>query len=79
MQCFTLEDLLERTSYKKFNFVSIDVENDRLGIDILKQVDLYSVGMICLECGYEFRDEVKALMSGWREVYSNAENILLAR
>lgn len=79
VQCFTLEDFLERTSYKQFNFVSIDVENDRLGIDILKQVDLYSVGMVCLEVGYDLRSEVKALMSGWREVYSNAENILLAR
>ena len=79
VQCYTLEDLIELSSYKQFNFVSIDVENDRLGIDILKQVNLYSVGMICLECGYEFRNEVKTYMSGWKEVYSNAENILLAR
>ncbi len=79
VQCYTLEDLIEQSTYKQFNFVSIDVENDRLGIDILKQVNLYSVGMICLECGYDFRSEVKTLMSGWKEVYSNAENILLAR
>ncbi len=79
VQCFTLSDLIEKSKYKQFNFVSIDVENDRLGIDILKQVDLYSVGMICLECSYDLRNEVKAYMSGWKEVYSNAENILLAR
>lgn len=79
VQQFTLADLLEKSVYKNFNFVSIDVENDRLGIDILKQIDLYSVGMICLECDYTFRSEVMALMSGWKEVYSNAENILLAR
>lgn len=79
VQCFTLEDLIEQSTYKSFNFVSIDVENDRLGIDILKQVDLYSVGMVCLECSYGLRAEVKSYMAGWKEVYSNAENILLAR
>lgn len=78
-QFYTLEDLIKQSAYKSFNFVSIDVENDRLGIDILKQVELNSVGMVCLECGYEFRSEVKKYMSGWKEVYSNAENILLAR
>ena len=79
VQCYTLEDLIEKSTYTSFNFVSIDVENDRLGIDILKQVDLFSVGMICLECDYKYRDEVKKYMAGWKEVYSNAENILLAR
>lgn len=79
VQCFTLEDLIERSSHKSFNFVSIDVENDQLGIDILKQVELYSVGMICLECSYDLRSEVKSYMSGWKEIYSNAENILLCR
>ena len=76
---FTLNDLLEKSKYKQFNFVSIDVENDRLGIDILKQIDLYSVGMICLECSYVHRKEVKSYMSGWKEVYNSAENIILCR
>jgi len=77
--CYTIDDLIDLSQYKAFNFVSIDVENDRLGIDILKQIDLYSVGMICLECSYEHRKEVKTYMAGWKEVYSNAENILLCR
>jgi len=76
VQCFTLSDLIERSFYKVFDFVSIDVENDTLGIDILKQLDLDSVKMICLECGYQHREEVK-LTTGWYEVYSNAENIIL--
>lgn len=76
VQCFTLEDLIERSFYKVFDFVSIDVENDTLGIDILKQLDLDSVKMICLECGCQYRDEVK-LTTGWYEVYSNAQNIIL--
>lgn len=79
VQCFTLEDLIEQSTYKSFNFVSIDVENDKLGIDILKQVDLYSVGMVCLECSYDLRSEVRSYMAGWKEIYSNAENILLCR
>ncbi|KKN74662.1 hypothetical protein LCGC14_0388640 [marine sediment metagenome] len=78
-QFYTLEDLIAQSVYKSFNFVSIDVENDRLGIDILKQVQLYSVGMVCLECSYDLRSEVKEYMEGWKEVYSNAENILLCR
>lgn len=78
-QFYTLDDLLKKSVYKQFNFVNIDVENDRLGIDILKQIDLYSVGMICLECEHKNRAEVKSLMNGWKEIYSNAENILLAR
>ncbi len=78
-QFYTLEDLIEQSTYKSFNFVSIDVENDRLGIDILKQVELYSVGMVCLEVGYDLRGEVKSYMEGWKEIYSNAENILLCR
>lgn len=79
VQCFTLEDLIEQSFHKSFNFVSIDVENDKLGIDILKQVDLYSVGMVCLEVGYDLRGEVRSYMSGWKEVYANAENMLLCR
>ena len=78
-QFYTLNDLLKKSSYKQFNFVNIDVENDRLGIDILKQIDLYSVGMICLECSYQYRKEVKSYMAGWKEAYSNGENIILCR
>ncbi|KKN67206.1 hypothetical protein LCGC14_0463790 [marine sediment metagenome] len=78
-QFYTLNDLLKKSKYKQFNFVSIDVENDRLGIDILKQIDLYSVGMICLECSYQYRKEVNSYMAGWKEIYSNGENIILCR
>jgi len=78
-QFYTLVDLIEQSAYTKFNFVNIDVENDLLGIDILKQVDLYSVGMVCLEVGYQHRATVMEYMKGWKEVYSNAENMLLAR
>ena len=78
VNCLTLNNLIEKSQYKKFDFVSIDVENDRLGIDILKQLDLENVDMICLECSYQFRDEVK-LYTDWNEVYSNAENILMIR
>lgn len=77
--CYTIADLIKKSKYKAFNFVSIDVENDRLGIDILKQIDLYSVGMICLECDYKNRNEVKQHLKGWKEIYNNAENILMAR
>jgi FkbM family methyltransferase len=78
VQCFTLSDLIDRSFYKDFDFVSIDVENDRLGIDILKQLDLERVKMICLECSYQHREEVKQI-TGWNEIYSNAENILMIK
>ena len=78
VECFTLNDLIEKSIHKNFDFVSIDVENDRLGIDILKQLDLEKVDMICLECGYQHREEVK-LYTDWHEVYSNAENILMIK
>lgn len=78
-QFYTLADITRKSKYKAFNFVNIDVENDRLGIDILKQVQLYSVGMICLECEPKNRDEVKAYLEGWREIYNSDENILMAR
>ena len=78
VECFTLNDLIKKSKHKNFDFVSIDVENDRLGIDILKQLDLVKVDMICLECGYQHREEVK-LYTDWHEVYSNAENILMIK
>ena len=78
VECLTLNDLIKKSKHKNFDFVSIDVENDRLGIDILKQLDLNKVDMICLECGYQYREEVK-LYTDWHEVYSNAENILMIK
>lgn len=77
VDCFTIEDLFSKSQFKSFDFVSIDVENDQLGFDILRQIDLTDVRMVCIEI--EERHLVKRYLDEFREIYSNAENILLAR
>lgn len=73
VQSYALDDFLKMTNKKKFDFVSIDVENDLLGIEILKQLP-DNVSMVCLECDYKHRN-----FPEWGEVYSNAENILMIK
>lgn len=77
--CVTVNDLIAMSKFKTFDFISIDVENDQLGFDILRQFDLTNTKMICLECEGTLRLEVAAYLKEFRLIYTSPENILLCR
>lgn len=77
----TVPSLLKQSKYNKFDFLSIDVEDDELGFSILKQFDLMKLTMICIEAS-SIRKKVISYMSdrGFNLIYnSGAENIIVAR
>ncbi len=77
--CLAVSDLIDKSKFKTFNFINIDVENDQLGFDILRQFDLTNTKMICLECEGNLRQEVQVYLKDFQLIYSSPENILLCR
>jgi len=77
--CLTVSDLIGKSKYKTFDFINIDVENDQLGFDILRQFGLTNTKMVCLECEGDMRREVQTYLKDFRLIYTSPENILLCR
>ena len=78
VQCLTYELLIYEIG-DSFDFISIDAEG--CDWDILKQIDLSKVKMICVEHGNTKEKEVKEYCEsfGMKQVMRNFENILMAR
>lgn len=78
----TFETLVKNSIYTNFDFISIDVEDDKLGKSILQQIDLqkYKVKMICIEAS-SMRSEIIKYFDDrkYKLIYnSGAENIVVA-
>lgn len=71
----TMATLIEKCKWKKFDFVSIDVESDDLTISILAQLKLHPGQIICLETNPR-RNDVKYIMRNCRLIGGYAENLL---
>lgn len=78
----SFQDLLDQSSNKKFDYISIDVEG--MEMDILPQIDFKAIGCSCLciewngskVLRYKFREYCQPF--GLREIHRNAENIIFA-
>lgn len=78
VQGMTFATLLERSQYKRFEFISIDAEGHDL--EILAQMDLEALGceLLCIEHGGK-TDKIMELCMGWRWVYRDQINLILSR
>jgi FkbM family methyltransferase len=74
----TFQELLNRSKYKTFDFISIDAEKHDL--DILRQIDLNAVGcqLICIEHSGRM-SEVKRLCAGFHQIHFNGVNMIMGR
>jgi len=72
----TVEALYDKSGTKAFDFVNIDAEGHDL--DILRQLDLGPVQMLCIEYG-NHRKAIIDHCQGFRLVLDNGVNLILAR
>ncbi len=76
---FRWKTFLNRLSIKTFDFVSCDCEG--LDVDIIEQMDLSEVKLLCIE--WNGKPELKAkfdsIMIGFNIIYTSGENLLYAR
>jgi FkbM family methyltransferase len=78
----SFKDLLEQSSNKIFDYISIDVEG--MEMDILPQIDFKAIGCSCLciewngekDLRYKFKEYCRPF--GLIEIHRNAENIIFA-
>lgn len=75
VQMVTVRTLIAKCKWKRFNFVSIDVESDDLTISILTQLTLFPGQIICMETNPR-RNDVKQIMKNHRLIGEYAENLL---
>ncbi len=76
----TVEELIKRSKYKKFDFISIDTEGTNF--EILKQIDPEALGvkMLCIEWNSipEEKTKIMAYMFGYgfELIHENGENLI---
>jgi FkbM family methyltransferase len=70
---------LNRLYIKKFDFISIDVEG--LEIEILEQMDLSEVNLICVETNGDLdkKSRLEVMLPDFKIIYTSAENLIFAR
>lgn len=63
----------------RYDFISIDIEGSEL--DVLPFIDLTHVKMLCIEWNSkpELKNEFDKYMTGFKVIYTSAENIIYAR
>lgn len=73
--------LIERSQWKKFDFINIDVEGDRLGLDILKMIPLTDTKMVCIEAVGAVRQETRDYLKGhgFEFLHQTAENLIMVK
>jgi len=79
VKCFRWKTFLNRLSIKDFDFISMDIEG--MEVSLLKQMDLRSTSMVCLEWNSkpQVKDEFDKLMVGFNVIYTSPENLIYAR
>lgn len=83
VEVITFEKLIKDSPYKIFDFISIDAEG--YDLDILRQINLKSVGCMCIcvehNSNQRVLEEIKKYCSFYgltKELLRNAENIIVA-
>lgn len=79
VECINYKRLLVHASYSPYDFINIDCEG--LDYDILKQIDLSTTSLVCVEHNGK---EIEKYISygekfGLKEIHRNGENIILSR
>lgn len=77
VKVFRWKTFLNRLKYKTFDFISIDAEG--LDLDILRQIDLSNVRMVCVEWNGKDKQSFVDACQGFRLIHENGENLIFAR
>jgi FkbM family methyltransferase len=79
VQCYRYKTFLNRIKFKKFDFVSIDVEG--MEVEIMKQMDFTDVKLVCAEWNSkpEVKSEFDRILYGFNVIYTSAENLIYAK
>lgn len=79
VKVFRWKTALNRLQIKKFDFVSIDAEG--FDLDILKQMDLTDVKLLCIEWNSDalLKIEFDKIMEGFKIIYTTGENLIYSR
>lgn len=78
VKCMTW-DSFQKIAIKKYDFISMDIEGSEL--DVLPNIDLTYVKMLCIEWNSkpELKKEFDKYMTGFKVIYTSAENLIYAR
>lgn len=79
VKVFRWKTFLNRLYTKSFDMISIDIEG--LEVDVLKQMDLTDVKLICVETNgnLEKKKVLDDLLQGFRVIYTSPENLIYVR
>lgn len=79
IQCFRWKTFLNRLSIREFDFISLDAEGT--DYEILRQIDLRSTSLVCVEWNSkpEAKEKFDPLMIGFKVIYTSPENLIYAR
>lgn len=79
VDCITWEDFYKLSSCKTFDFVSIDIEGAEL--QVLPQMDFEAMGtrLICVEWNGKNLAQFNNILTGFKIIHSNPENLIYAR
>lgn len=78
--CCTFQVLQGLTQYRKFDFISMDIEG--MEMEVLPQMDLKALGcrLLCVEFNGKEQDKFDAIVlpQGYKLIHKNAENLIYA-
>lgn len=79
VKVFRWKTFLNRLYTKNFDMISIDIEG--LEVDVLKQMDLTDVKLICVETNgnLEKKKVLDDLLQGFKVIYTSPENLIYVR
>jgi FkbM family methyltransferase len=79
VKVFRWKTALNRFGRKKFDAISLDAEG--YDLEILKQIDLTDVRLLCIEwnSNNDVKIEIDKLMDGFKLTYTSAENLIYTR
>lgn len=77
--CLTWKTFLNRSSIKKFDMLSCDVEG--MEIEILEQMDLTDFKLLCIETNgsADKKAILDSMLIGFKHIYTSPENLIYVR
>jgi FkbM family methyltransferase len=79
VDCYRWKTAMNRWKFKKFEFISIDIEG--LEIEVLEQIDLTETKLICIETNGDPLKKIKLdeMLKDFKVIYTSPENLIYAR